>query len=124
MGENDILVFATVRLVVWQRLIETLCAWCCHKVTSLAPGCWTPTNLGGGPVDHRFEEAWWEASEADVLVGVVGWNLHQVVRSVWVDLNGVISAARLIHDLLDRTHIRFDTLRRIKLTKDCQQRGL
>ena len=73
--------------------------------------CWcTATNLGCRPVDHRFEETRWESFEADILVGIVRRDLHQVVRSVWVNLNGVIPASRLIQDLPDRTHIRFDTL--------------
>jgi hypothetical protein len=51
-------------------------------------------------------------------------NLHQVVPPVWVNLNGVIPASRLIEDLLDRTHIRFDSLRRIKLPEYGQQRSV
>ena len=52
---------------------------------------------------------------ADVLVGIVRGNLHQVVPSVGVNLNDVIPASRLIQDLPDRAHIRFDSLWRIKL---------
>ena len=44
-----------------------------------------------------------------MLVGIVRGNLHQVVPSVWVNLNGVIPASGLIQDLPDRTHIRFHT---------------
>jgi hypothetical protein len=76
------------------------------------------------PVDHRFEKARWKSFEADILVGVVRGNLEQVVPSVGVNLNGVIPASRLIQDLPDRAHIRFDTLRRIKLAEYGQQRGL
>ena len=83
-----------------------------------------PTKLGCRPVDHRFEETRWEWFEADILVCVVSGNLKQVVRSVWVNLNGVIPKSRLIQDLPDRTHIRFDTRGRIKLAKYRQQRGV
>jgi len=53
---------------------------------------------------HRFEETRWESLEADILIRIVRRNLHQVVRSVWVNLNGVIPAPRLIQDLPDRAH--------------------
>ena len=97
---------------------------CSHKVSGLTP-CWcTPTKLCCRPVDHRFEETRWESFEADILVGIVRGNLLQVVASVWVNLNGVIPASRLIQDLADRTHIRFDTLWRIKLAEYGQQRGV
>ena len=39
------------------------------------------------------------------------------MASVWVDLDGVIPASRLIHDLPDRAHIRFDTFWRIELAE-------
>jgi hypothetical protein len=82
-----------------------------------------PTKLCCRPVDHHFEETRWESFEADLLVQVVWGNLHQVVRSVWENPNGVIPASRLIQDLLDRAHIRFDTLRRIKLAEYRQQQS-
>jgi hypothetical protein len=94
------------------------------KVSGLTPYWCTPTKLCCRPVDHRFEETRWESFAADILVGIVRGNLHQVVRSVWVNLNGVIAASRLIQDLPDRTHIRFDSLRRIKLPEYGQQRGV
>ena len=95
-----------------------------HKVSGLTL-CWcTLTKLCCGPVDHRFEETRWESFEADILVGIVRGNLHQVVAFVWVNLNGVIPASCLIQDLPDRTHIRFDNLRRIKLAEYRQQRSL
>ena len=50
-----------------------------------------------------------------MLLGIVRRNLHQIVRPIRINLNGVIPPSRLIQDLPDRTHIRFDTLRRIKL---------
>src|SRR5215208_1876746 len=80
-------------------------------------------DLSCRPVDHRLEEARWESFEADLLVGIVWRNLHQVVRSVWINLDRVIPASCLIQDLSDRTHIRFDTLRRIKLAEYRQQRS-
>src|SRR6185503_12330957 len=92
-----------------------------HKVSGLTL-CWCTTNLCGGPVDHRFEETRWESFEADPLVGIVWGYFHQVVRSVWVNLDGVILSSRLIQDLFDRTHLCFDTLRRIELTEYRQQR--
>jgi hypothetical protein len=73
-------------------------------------------------VDHRFEETRWESFEADILVGIVAQYLHQVVRPVWVNLDEVIAASGLIHDLLDRAHVRFNSLRHIQLTEDRQQR--
>src|SRR5687767_14120351 len=94
-----------------------------HQVSGLTPHCRTPAKLCCRPVNHHFEEARWEAFEADILVRIVRRNLHQVVSSVWVNLNGVIPASRLIQDLPDRTHIRFDSLRRIKLAKYRQQRS-
>ena len=69
-----------------------------HKVSGLTHYWCTPTKLCCRPVDHRFEETRWESFEADILVGIVRGNLHQVVRSVWVNLNGVIPS-RLIEDL-------------------------
>jgi hypothetical protein len=94
----------------------------CRNAQILAP-CWcTPTKLCCRPVDHRFEETRWESFEAHVLVGIVGRNLHQVVRRAWVNLDEVIAASGLIHDLLDRAHVRFDSLRRIKLAEYRQQR--
>src|ERR1044072_8018724 len=42
--------------------------------------------------------------------------------SVWVNLDGVVAASGLIHDLLDRTHIRCDRFRPIKLAEYRQQR--
>ena len=56
-----------------------------------------------------------------MLVRIVRRNLHQIVRSVRVNLNGVIPAARLIQDLFDRAHLRFDTFRRIELAEDRQE---
>src|SRR6185369_13250339 len=84
----------------------------------------TPTKLPLRPIKHGFEEAWWEAFEADVLVWIVARSLHQVVHRAWVNLDEVIAAAGLIHDLLDRAHLRFDTFRRIKLAEDRQQRSV
>src|SRR5215217_6224835 len=89
----------------------------------LTPECRTPTKLCCGPVDHRFEETRWESFEADGLVGIVRRNLHQIVRSVWINLNRVITASCLIEDLPDRAHIRFDTLRRIELAEYREQRS-
>jgi len=55
--------------------------------------CWcTPTKLCCRTVDHRFEETWWESFEANLLVGIVRGNLHQVVRPVRINPNGVIPA--------------------------------
>ena len=52
-----------------------------HKVSGLTP-CWcAPTKLCCRPVDHRFEETRWESFEADILVGIVRGNLHQVERA-------------------------------------------
>src|SRR5437016_14489718 len=87
------------------------------RVSGLTPYWCAPTKLCCRPVDHGFEETRWESFEADILVCVVRWNLHQVVPTIGVNLNGVIPASRLIQDLPDRTHIRFDTLRRIKLAE-------
>ena len=56
-----------------------------------------------------------------MLVRIVWWNFHQVVASVWVNLDGVIPASRLIHDLPDCTDLSFDTLRRIELAEYRQQ---
>ena len=59
-----------------------------------------------------------------MLVGIVWRNFHQVVTSVWVNLNEVIPVSRLIQDLLDRTHLRFNPFRRIELAEYRQQRSL
>src|SRR2546423_13998429 len=96
-----------------------------QRTTSPISSCWcAPTKLGCRPISHRFEETRWESFEADILVRIVARCLHQVVHRAWVNLDEVIAAAGLIHDLLDRAHIRFDTLRRIKLAEYRQQRSL
>jgi hypothetical protein len=48
---------------------------------------------------HSFEETRWESFEADMLRAIFRGNLHQVVGSVWVNLDGVNPASRLIPDL-------------------------
>src|SRR5258705_12509527 len=88
-----------------------------QSFSGLTPFWCTLAKLCCRPVNHHFDETRWEAFEADKLVGILWGNLHQVVASVWVNLNGVIPACRLIQDLPDRTHIRFYTLRRIKLAE-------
>src|SRR6185436_12128567 len=93
------------------------------QLRSLTPSCSTPANLCCCPVNHRFEETWWESFEADLLVGIVWGDLHQVVASVGVNLNGVITASCLVQDLFDRAHLSFDTFRRIELAEDRQQRS-
>ena len=96
---------------------------CSHRVSGLTP-CWcTPTKLCSSPVDHRFEETRWESFEADLLVGIVRRDLDQVVPSVWVNLNGVIPASRLIHDLPARTHIRFHTPQAYQSRRKSQAAG-
>src|SRR5688500_4353837 len=88
----------------------------CDLTVTLLTSCWcTPAKLCCGPINHSFEETRWESFEADLLVGIVWRNFHQVVASVWVNPKDVIFASRLIQDLFDCIHIRFDTLRRILL---------
>ncbi len=85
---------------------------------------WCTPKLFGGPVDDRFEQAGWESFEAHPLLGIVWWNFHEVVASVWINLDGVIPASGLIQYLHNRAHIRFNTLRRIELAERHQQRAL
>ena len=42
----------------------------------LTPHCRTTANLRRRPIYHLFKQPWWEACEADGLVGVVGWDFH------------------------------------------------
>ena len=97
---------------------------CSHQVSGLTPHRRTLTKLCCRPINHRFEETGWESFEADKLVGILRRNFHQVVGSVWENLDGVIPASRLIQNLPDRTHIRFDSFRSIKLAKYRKQRSL
>jgi hypothetical protein len=73
----------------------------------LTPYSRTPTKLLLWRSHPPFEETRWESFESYKLVGIVWRNLHHVVASVWVYLDGVIPTYRLIQNLPDRMHFRF-----------------
>src|SRR5438876_4040702 len=87
---------------------------CSHKVSGLTPRWCAPTRLCCRPVDHRVEETRWESFEADLLVGIVRGNLHQVVPSIWANEVQQGQEVRCPVDDQHRNVYRLPSLRQIE----------